>query len=423
VDRHAGTHRSAEALGATFVIVGAGQAGGWAARTLRDEGFDGRVVLVGEELHPPHERPPLAKGVLLGSQSAQSTYLWSRPQLAEQGIDFRDASRAVELCRAERKLSFAAGAPLTYDRLLLATGARVRKLDVPGNHLAGIHYLRTIEDALAVRDGLGPHARVLVVGGGWIGLETAAAARRRGAHVTVVEAGDRLCARALSPQLSDYVLDLHRRQGVEVMLDTSVRSFAGDGRASTACLSSGAALEVTLVVIGIGIVAEQTLAQAAGLEVGDGVFVDEFCRTSDPSIFAAGDVASHVNRFAGRRLRLESWANAQNQAIAAARAMLDKASPYQEIPWFWSDQFDVNMQFLGVASGFGDVVVRPSPERDRFTHFHIKNGRIEAIAAINNARDVRMARTLIQRNARIDPARLADPSIGILESEILNGPP
>jgi 3-phenylpropionate/trans-cinnamate dioxygenase ferredoxin reductase subunit len=312
---------------------------------------------------------------------------------------------------------------LGYDRLLLATGARVRKLEVPGADLVGVHYLRTIEDAVAVRDSLRPGARVLVVGGGWIGLETAAAARRVGAHVTVVEAAERLCARALPAQLSDYVLDLHRRHGVDVMLGTSVRSFGGVGRVATARLSSGAQIAVTLVVIGIGIVPQQTLAEEAGLEVGDGVFVDDHCRTSDPSIFAAGDVASHVNRFVGRRLRLESWANAQNQGIAAARAMLDKGSAYQEIPWFWSDQFEVNMQFLGAPSGCDDVVVRPSAERDRFTHFYIKNGRIEALAAINNARDVRMARALIQRNARIDRAKLADPTIGVLDSEVLNVPP
>jgi 3-phenylpropionate/trans-cinnamate dioxygenase ferredoxin reductase subunit len=358
-----------------IVIVGAGQAGGWAAKTLREEGFAGELVLLGEERHPPYERPPLSKDVLVGAKPAENTYLWPNGLAA----DFRPGQRAAAIRPAERRVVLAEGAELGYDKLLLTTGARVRRLDLPG-----AHYLRTIEDSLALGAALRRGGRVLVIGGGWIGLETAAAARRLGAAVTVVECTDRLCARVLPPVLSTYLADLHRRHGVEVLLSTE------------------AAPPADTVVVGIGVVPNQELAAAAGLVVANGIAVDEYGRSSDPHIYAAGDVASRHGH------RLESWANAQNQAIATAKSMLGRGAPYREIPWFWSDQYDVNLQLLGLPSAAHEIVLRGALAADRFVLFFLAERRLAAVAAVNSGRELRIAKRLIETGREIEPAALAD---------------
>lgn len=357
------------------VVIGAGQAGGWAAKTLRDEGFAGEVVLVGEEAHPPHERPPLSKDVLVGSKPPESTYLW--PDGLD--VDFRPKTRAVALDRAAHRVELADGSSLAYDKLVLATGARVRRLDHPG-----ALYLRTIEDALALRAALLRQGRVGVIGGGWIGLEVAAAARRLGCAVTVVELGPRLCARVVPPVLSDYLKRLHERHGVEIRLGTAEPP------------------EADTIVVGVGVVPNVELAEAAGLAVANGIAVDAFGATSDPDIYAAGDVASRDG------VRLESWANAQNQAIAAAKSLLGRKTPYDEVPWFWSDQYDVNLQLVGLPKAGHEIVQRGRAEDDRFSLFFLEEGRLAAAASVNAPRDLRIARRLIELGRAVDRAALAD---------------
>ena len=395
----------------TFAIIGAGQAGGWTAKTLRDEGFDGRIVLIGDETWIPYERPPLSKDVLLGEQPPESTYLWPADMYDEAKIELRLDARVASIAPADHAITLGNGETIAYDRLMIATGGRARPLPAPGTDLDGVHYLRGLDDTAAIRAGISPGARVIVVGGGWIGLEVAAAARKLGAEVTLVEALDRLCGRALTPDFAARLLDLHREHGVEICLGTSIERFEGDGKLARAVLSDGAIVETALAVIGIGLVANVELAAEAGLAVDNGIKVDEFGRTSDPDIFAAGDVTNHPNALLGRRIRLESWENAQNQAIAAAKAMLDKGEAYNEIPWFWSDQYDVNIQLAGLPEDIDRTVIRGDADSREFVEFYLKDGRIEGAAAMNNPRDVRFAKRLIQSKKQIDPAQLADPGV------------
>ena len=394
-----------------IVVIGAGQAGGWAARTLRDEGFEGGIVVIGEEPYPPYERPPLSKEVLLGKEPADSSYLWPEGSFDELGIELRTGVGATAIDRAARTVALSDGGSIPYRKLLIATGGRVRRLPVEGAELDGVHYLRGIDDSEAIRGDLGEGAKLVVIGGGWIGLEVAAAARMLGAEVTVVEALDRLCGRALTPELAAWLLDVHRGRGVDVRLGATVEALTGEGRVSGARLSGGETLAATAVVIGIGIVPNVGLAEAAGLEIDNGVRVDAHCRTSDPDIFAAGDVTNHPNDLLGRNIRLESWENAQNQGIAAARAMLGGETPYCEIPWFWSDQYDVNIQLVGLPNDFEETVTRGERADGSFVEFYMKGGRIDGAAAINNPRDIRFAKRLMQAQKTVDPAALADPSV------------
>ncbi|HTP84434.1 MAG TPA: FAD-dependent oxidoreductase [Alphaproteobacteria bacterium] len=393
----------------TYIIIGAAQAGGWAAKTLRDQGFAGRVVLIGDEPYPPHERPPLSKDVLLGLKPPESTHLWPPEKLA--GIELKLGVRAERIDRAARQVVLATGETLTYDRLLIATGSRVRRLNTPGADLKGVHYLRTIDDTLAIKRDLGPQTHLIVVGGGWIGLETAAAARKHGAQVTVVEMAGQLCNRALPRGLADYLQARHESQGVTIRLSTTVARFEGAGKVERAVLDNGQTVPASLVVVGIGVVPNAELAQAAGLAVDNGIVTDACGRTEDPLVFAAGDVTNHANEFLRRRVRLESWANAQNQAIAAAKAMLGKKEPYVEIPWFWSDQYNLNLQLLGIPHKTDTSIVRGDRAKDQFLEFFLANGTIEAVAAVNSPRDLRFAKRLMQIDKPIDPARLADMAV------------
>ncbi|HSV81130.1 MAG TPA: FAD-dependent oxidoreductase [Ramlibacter sp.] len=359
-----------------YVIVGAGQAGGWAAWTLRDAGFTGEVVLLGEERHPPYQRPPLSKEVLLGEKPPESTYLW--PNGLE--VDLRLGARVRRIDRAVRAVQLADGSSVGYDKLILATGGRARRLDLPG-----AHYIRTIEDTLALRAAMQPGSDITVVGGGWIGLEAAAAARSLGCTVTVVEAAERLCNRVMPPVVSDYLKSLHERHGVEVRLKATV-----------------APARNTTFVVGIGILPNVELAAEAGLAVGNGIEVDEYGVTSDPDILAVGDVAS-LNG-----VRLESWANAQNQAIAAARTLAGVPTPYREIPWFWSTQYGVNMQFLGLPAAGHEVVQRGDPAADRFSLFFLEGERIAAMVAVNTMRELRVCKRIMERGVQVGRAQLAD---------------
>ncbi len=394
-----------------IVIVGAGQAGGWCAKTLRDEGFAGPIVMLGDELYPPHERPPLSKQVLLGEAEPETTHLWPADQWSALGVDFRAGTCVAKIVPAEHAVETAKGERIEYDKLMLAMGSRPRLLAVPGAELRGVFYLRYLGDTLAIRERLVEGARLVVIGGGWIGLEVAAAAKKRGAKVTVVEAADRLCARALAPDMSDAVLRLHTSHGIDVRLNATVARLEGDKEVARVVLGDGSAIDCSAVVVGVGIVPNIELAQEAGLAVENGIVVDERGQTSDPDIFAAGDCSNHPNPLLGRRVRLESWENAQNQAIAAAKAMLGKGDAYAEIPWFWSDQYDANIQLVGLPETWDETATRGDPNGFEFVTFYLHQGRIIGAAGINTGRDVRFARRLIQNNVTATAAELADPKV------------
>jgi 3-phenylpropionate/trans-cinnamate dioxygenase ferredoxin reductase component len=405
--------RHALATGNPFVIIGCGQAGGWAAKTLRQEGHAQAIVMIGDERHPPYERPPLSKSVLVGSAPPESTHLFPVAAWEQLGVEHISGMTALRIDPDHRRIQLSDNRSLPYERLLLATGGRVRKLTVPGAHLPGIHYLRTIDDSLSLAAEFSSGGRLLVVGGGWIGLEVAAAARKRGVDVLLVEAANQLCGRALAVDIAGHLDRLHRDHGVDIRLDCAVSRFEGATRLERVQLTDGRAVEVSAAVIGIGIAPNDELARTAGLAVDNGIVVDAFGRTSNPDIFAAGDVTNHPNAHLGRRIRLESWENAQNQAIVVGRTMLGKAEmPYAEVPWFWSDQYDVNVQLVGLPRDWDRIATRGSNGAGGSSLVcYFKGGRLSGAVGINSGRDVKLVRRLMQTNMPVDPDRISDSSI------------
>ena len=393
------------------MVIGAGQAGGWTAKSLRADGFDGRILIIGDEPIGPHERPPLSKGVLLGDAESDSCLLWPPGTLEAEGVELRLNSRVVSIDADGHTLTLDDGTAVDWSKLMIATGGRARTLGVPGADLEGVHTLRSVADAETIRPRLKPGATIVVIGAGWIGLEVAAAARKRGANAIVVELMDRVCARALTPEMSAWVHDLHVRNGVEIRLNCGFERFAGDRALDRIVLSDGSEIACDIAVVGIGLVPNVELAEAAGLEIDNGIVVDEHGRTSHPDIFAAGDVANHPNVLLGRRIRLESWENAQNQAINTAKAMLDAPEPYAEIPWFWSDQFDANIQLMGLPESWDETAVRGDRSTGEFVEFYLRDGLIQGAAAVNNPRDLRFTRRLMMSGKKFDAADLADPDV------------
>ena len=393
----------------TFVVIGAGQAGGRAVETMRAEGFMGRIVLLGAEPHVPYERPPLSKQMLIGDDGPERTYLRDAAFYRDNHIELRLGAVAVAIDRGARSVRLSGGDTLSYDKLLLTTGARVRRLSAPGADLADIHYLRDIADSLAIRKRLEEGASLVMVGGGYIGLEVAAAARSRGVRVTVLEMAPVAMNRVVAPEIGRFFEAVHRERGVDIRTGVSVEGFEGDGRVERVVCAGGTSVPAGFVVVGVGIDAAAELAEQAGIAVDNGIVVDACGRTSDAHVFAAGDVANHPNSMLGRRLRLESWQNAQNQAIAVARAMCGNAEPYAEVPWFWSNQYDLNLQMVGLPEKWDRLVVRGDMASRKFSAFYLDDGTIVAANAINIPRDIRVARALIEQKARPDADRLADP--------------
>jgi len=394
----------------TIAIVGAGQAGGWAAQTLRAEGFGGRVVLVGNERHRPYERPPLSKSVLAGEAPAETTRLQKPEAFDALNVDWRPGVNATRIDRTTKQLHLGDGKTVRYDKLILCTGGRARRLAIPGADLPGVFTLRSIDDAAALGAALVSGKRLLVVGGGWIGLEVAATACGKGLDVTVVEAMERLCERTVPPEVSGYLLRLHASRGVRVDLGTGIERLeqGADGESLRATLSDGRTLACDLVLAGIGLVANDELAREAGLACEGGIVVDSQCWSSDPDILAAGDVAVWHCERAGRRMRLESWQNAQEQGIAAARSALGIEVNHQPLPWFWSDQYGINLQIFGMPAPQHQAVMRGDPQGDSFVMFFLDGGKVAAALGPNSARDLRFARRLIERGTSVDPQQLAD---------------
>lgn len=397
----------------TIAIVGAGQAGGWAAQTLRSEGFGGRIVLIGDEAHRPYERPPLSKSVLAGEALAETTSLQKPEAFDALNVDWRPRMSATRIDRASKQLHLSGGDVVGYDKLILCTGGRARRLRIPGSELPGIFTLRSIDDAAALGAALAPGKRLLVVGGGWIGLEVAATARRKGLDVTVVEAMHRLCERTVPPEISAYLLRLHASHGVRVELGTGIERLAqgANDAGLLATLVDGRTLACDVVLAGIGLVANDELAREAGLQCEGGIVVDPQCRSCDPDILAAGDVAVWHCERAGRRMRLESWQNAQEQGIAAARSALGIEVSHQPLPWFWSDQYGINLQIFGMAAPEHRAVVRGDMQSDSFVVFFLDAGKVAAALGPNAARDLRFARRLIERGTNVDASQLADPQV------------
>jgi 3-phenylpropionate/trans-cinnamate dioxygenase ferredoxin reductase subunit len=397
----------------TFVIIGAGQAGAWAIYALRDEaGFEGRIVLIGDEDYIPYERPPLSKSAMLGDTSVDDAYFWPREKYDEWNIDMRLGVTAQSIDPKDKNVLLSDGTTIGYDRLLLATGTRPRLLPIEGADLGGVHYLRTIADTLAIQEDIPDGGTALIIGGGWIGLEVAGALSKRNCKAVVVEVADRLCGRAVPPEISDWLLSFHQGKGVDVRLNAGVEKLTGEnGRLTGAVLQGGEAVDCTLAIVGIGVVPNSEIAEEAGLDIDNGVVVDEQGRTSDPDIFAAGDLTNHPNSLLGRRIRLESWENAQNQGRAAAKAMADQGEEYAEIPWFWSDQFDANIQMIGLPESWEQLATRGDIVANEFITFYLKDGKIDGAISVNNPRDIRMAKRLMQSGKQVSADDLSNPDI------------
>jgi 3-phenylpropionate/trans-cinnamate dioxygenase ferredoxin reductase subunit len=398
----------------TLVIVGAGLAGAKAVETMRAEGFEGRIMLIGEEPERPYERPPLSKEYLRG-ETADKPYVHDERYYADNEIDLLESTTVRGLDAGSRELLLDGDRRLRFDGLLFATGAEPRRLDVPGSDLDGIHYLRTVADSDRIGERIAARERLVVVGSGWIGAEAAASARQAGCDVTVIEMSTLPLERVLGPELGRLYLDIHRDHGVEFLPETTVERFEGAGSVERVITRDGAALDAQFVVVGIGVSPRVALAENAGLSVDNGILVDEGLEASTPGIFAAGDVANAHHPFYGRRVRIEHWANALNQGPAAARSMLGRDVSYDELPYFFSDQYDVGMEYSGFAETWDRVVLRGDSGSRELIAFWIEDRRV--IAAMNvNVWDVHDAlRDLIRSRQEVDPERLADPDVALDE--------
>jgi 3-phenylpropionate/trans-cinnamate dioxygenase ferredoxin reductase subunit len=399
----------------TFVIIGAGHAGGQAASALRMKGFEGKIIILGDEAYVPYERPPLSKGLLSGDIDIERVYLKKPDWYANKDVDLRVSTLVETIDKDNKTLALSDGNTVAYDKLLIATGTRVRKLDLPGAELGGIFYLRAIADTLAIRERMKPDTRVVIVGGGYIGLEVAAVAAKLGCDVTILEGLDRVMNRVVSPEVSAFYHDVHTEAGVKIMTGVGVTAYEGDGDVSHVVTADGSKFEADLVVVGVGVIPNCEIAEAAGLNVDNGLVVDEFAQTSDPNIYGAGDVTNHPNALLGRRLRLESVQNAVDQAKTAASAMLGKPMEYAEIPWFWSDQYDLKLQIVGLSEPDDDVVMRGDPASRKFSVCYLRDGEFVAINTINNVKDFMGSKKLIAAHRKVDPALLADADTPLKE--------
>lgn len=400
----------------TILVIGAGQAGSQAVDTLRREGFTGRLVLIGEEPELPYQRPPLSKKYLAGEMALERLPFRHRAFYDEHRTELLLGSRAVRLDPGARSVTLADGAQLSYDRLLLCLGAASRRLTCPGSELAGVHYLRTLADAAALRTQLRPGARIAIIGGGYIGLETAATCRNLGCAVTVLEMGERVMNRVVAPCVSAYFERDHRAHGIEIVCDTRVvRLESGLAGLRVICFD-GAAHAADLVVVGVGAVATTDIARDAGLACDNGIIVDEYCRTSDAAIFAAGDCVNQFSPHFGRRMRLESVDNAFEQGKTAAQNLMGRALVHDRIPWFWSDQFDNKLLIVGLSEGHDEVVLRGDPATRIFSVCYLRDRELLAVEAINHSKDYMAGRKLIAERARLDPVKLRDPQIPLKDA-------
>lgn len=396
-----------------LVTVGGGQAAAQAVQSLRQQGFAGTLTLVSDEPYPPYQRPPLSKKYLAGELARERLFLRPAAFYAEKGVTLELGARVEEIDAAARCVRLRDGRTLPYDGLLLATGSRARALDVPGATLPGVHYLRTIADVDAIMAALVPGARVLLVGAGYIGLEVAAVARQRGFDVTVLEAANRVMSRTVSPELSTFYEQCHLAAGVAIHCGASVKALHGPARVTAVETADGRTFDCDVAIAGIGIVPNVELAAAAGLACSNGIVVDEFARTADPHIVAAGDCTNHPHPLLERRVRLESVPNAIHQAKVAAQTLLGAPVAYSEVPWFWSDQYDLKLQIAGLAFGYDEVAVRGDPATRSFAAFYLRGGEVIAVDAVNSPREFIAGKKLVANRTRVAPEKLRDPAVDL----------
>jgi 3-phenylpropionate/trans-cinnamate dioxygenase ferredoxin reductase subunit len=397
----------------TFVIVGAGLAGGGAAATLREEGFDGRLVLIGAEPQPPYERPPLSKEYLRGESPFEQVLFQPLDFYAENDIETRFGVRVTRVDTAEKVVELDREDRVAYDAVLVATGGQNRRIPIPGIDLEGIHGLRTVTDSDRIRAEISPGRKAVVVGMGFIGLEVTAALRQSGVEVTVVDRNTVPLRRVLGEEIGQVVGEIHRDHGTQLIFRDEVAAFEGAEGVERVTTQRGHRIECDFVVVGLGIEPAAELLAGTGVGIDNGVLVDEYLRTDVEGIYAAGDVANHYHPVFKRHIRVEHWQNALKQGPAAARNMLGGNQPYGEIPWFWSDQYEHNLQYAGFHTEWDELVVRGSTEERNFVAFYRKDGRILAAVAINGGRDLRRSIPLIKAREEVAAATLGDLDVDL----------
>jgi 3-phenylpropionate/trans-cinnamate dioxygenase ferredoxin reductase subunit len=396
-----------------IVIAGAGHAAGQLVATLKQQKFAGQIVLVGDEPYLPYQRPPLSKKFLSGDLDAERLYVKPESFYADTQIETRLNCSISTLDPESRVLKTESGDTIGYDKLVLALGSRVRKLSIDGADLDGVHYLRSIADVDAIRAELGERKKAVIIGAGYIGLEVAAVLRQLGVDVTVIEMAERVMSRVVSPEISDFYQIEHANHGVKLRLSTGITAFHGESRVSAVETADGEMLAADFVVVGVGVLPNTELATAAGLQVENGIVVDDQCQTSDPDIYAIGDCTAHPNAIYDRRLRLESVQNALEQARTAASNICGKEAHYTEVPWFWSDQYDLKLQIAGLSTGYDEVVIRGNPADRAFACLYLRDGKLIATDAVNSPRDFVQSKAIIAARLPVDREQLADVSIAL----------
>ena len=393
--------------------MGAGQAAGQAAASLRQLGSTEQIAIIGQEPHIPYQRPPLSKQYLVGTHELNRVTLRPEKFYADRDIECRTGCRVTRIDSDHNAIELDDGETMTWDTLVLATGTSPRKLDVNGHDLDGVHYLRTIADCDAIRADLESQSKVAIIGGGYIGLEVAASCRELGHDVLVVEMEDRVLKRVTTPVLSTFFADFHRDRDVEIRTNTRVLSINGgsDNRVSGIELQDGSSVACDVVIIGVGVLPNVELAEDAGLPCDNGIVVDEYCRTDNPNIYAIGDCTNHPNPILGRRLRLECVPNAMDQARNAATNIVGREQSYEAVPWFWSDQYDMKFQMAGFSDESLDAVVRGEIGDPSFCVFYLDNGTVSAADAVNSPGEFLVARKLVGKS--VEPAKLADTNVDL----------
>ena len=399
----------------TFVVIGGGHAAGQAVASLRQEGFEGEIVVIGDEPFLPYQRPPLSKQYLSGEQGIDRVYLRPEKFYEERNITLKLGVRVESLDCDAHTVVTSAGETINYDKALLCTGSRPRLLNAPGIDLAGIHYLRGIADVDGIRAEMADAKTLIIVGGGYIGLEVAAVTRTAGLEVSVLEMESRILNRVTTPTMSEFYTQLHEGRGVKILTNTAVSGFEGDGRVSAAVTATGEKLPADIVIVGIGILPNVELAEAAGLDCDNGIVVDERCATSNPDVYAAGDCTNHPNPLLNRRLRLESVPNAMEQARVAAANLLGGDKSYAAIPWFWSDQYELKLQMVGFSTNADQEVLRGDPSSNQFARFYLENGVLVAADAVNSPKEFMACRQLVAKREKVDVDKLADSEVPIKE--------
>lgn len=397
----------------TLVIAGAGHAAGQLVASLLQQSYPGNIVLIGEEPWLPYQRPPLSKKFLAGDIEAERLFVKPAAFYDNEQIDVLLDTRIESIDRCARTLRTRCGREQPFDKLVLALGSAPRQLRIPGIDLAGISYLRNIADVESIRASLQDARRLAIVGAGYIGLEVAAVVSGMGIEVTVVEAEDRVMSRVVAPEVSAFYQEAHRAHGVNLRLSTGVTAFSGSERVAAIELDNGETLDTDAVIVGVGVLPNASIAGAAGLDVNNGIVVSTSCVTSDPDIYAIGDCTWHPNPLLGREVRLESVQNALEQAKTAAAALCGQPAEYAEIPWFWSDQYDLKLQIVGLSAGYDSTVIRGNPADSSFSCLYLRDGRLIAIDAVNNPRDFMQSKKLIAESAVIDPDVLADAGLAL----------